>query len=92
MGACLTRVDQQDSSKPSIASVVGSVDPRASQYCCEIRIQNSKQVYIEDMENMVYNLLRKFNDARGATSTGLPQRIIFYRDGVSDEQSNNTKV
>ncbi|XP_046448978.1 protein argonaute-2-like isoform X2 [Daphnia pulex] len=88
MGADVTHpgADQQDSGKPSIAAVVGSVDPRASQYCCEIRIQKSKQEYIEDMENMVYNLLRKFNRAAGATSTGKPQRIIFYRDGVSEGQ------
>ena len=88
MGADVTHpgADQQDSGKPSIAAVVGSVDPRASQYCCEIRIQKSKQEYIEDMENMVYNLLRKFNRVTGSTSTGKPQRIIFYRDGVSEGQ------
>uniref|UniRef100_A0A0P5QUR0 Argonaute-2 n=1 Tax=Daphnia magna TaxID=35525 RepID=A0A0P5QUR0_9CRUS len=88
MGADVTHpgADQQDSGKPSIAAVVGSVDPRASQYCCEIRIQKSKQEYIEDMENMVYNLLRKFNRVAGTTSTGKPQRIIFYRDGVSEGQ------
>ncbi|XP_046635455.1 protein argonaute-2-like isoform X1 [Daphnia pulicaria] len=88
MGADVTHpgADQQDSGKPSIAAVVGSVDPRASQYCCEIRIQKSKQEYIEDMETMVYNLLRKFNRVSGATSTGKPQRIIFYRDGVSEGQ------
>ncbi len=61
MGADVTHPDQQDSGKPSIGAVVGSIDPRAYQYCCEIRIQKSKQEYIEDMENMVYNLLRKFN-------------------------------
>lgn len=88
MGADVTHpgADQQDSNKPSIAAVVGSVDPRASQYCCEIRIQRSKQEYIEDMEGMVYNLLRKFNRVNGAVSTGKPQRIIFYRDGVSEGQ------
>ena len=88
MGADVTHpgADQQDSGKPSIAAVVGSIDPRGSQYCCEIRVQKSKQEYIEDMEGMVYNLLRKFNRATGAVSTGKPQRIIFYRDGVSEGQ------
>ena len=88
MGADVTHpgADQQNSEKPSIAAVVGSVDPRASQYCCEIRIQKSKQEYIEDMENMVYNLLCKFNRVTGSTSSGKPQRIIFYRDGVSEGQ------
>ena len=88
MGADVTNpgADQQDSGKPSIAAVVGSVDPRGSQYVCEIRVQKSKQEYIEDMEGMVYNLLLKFNRATGSTSTGKPQRIIFYRDGVSEGQ------
>lgn len=88
MGADVTHpgADQQDSGKPSIAAVVASVDPRAAQYVCEIRLQKSKQEYIEDMENMVYNLLLKFNRATSSTSTGKPQRIFFYRDGVSEGQ------
>ena len=94
MGADVTHpgADQQNSGKPSIAAVVGSVDPRGSQYCCEIRVQKSKQEYIEDMEGMVYNLLRKFNKATGSTSTGKPQRIIFYRDGVSEGQFAKVKI
>ena len=71
MGADVTHpgADQQDSGKPSIAAVVASVDPKAAQYITEIRIQKSKQEYIEDMENMVYNLLLKFNKTTGSTST-----------------------
>jgi len=88
MGADVTHpgADRQELGKPSIAAVVGSVDPRASQYCTEIRIQASKQEFIEDMEGMVYNILRKFNRANYSTSTGKPQRIIFFRDGVSEGQ------
>lgn len=88
MGADVTHPgpEQGDSGKPSIAAVVGSVDPRAFRYATEIRIQKSRQEYIEDMEGMVYNLLLKFNRITGSTSTGKPQRIIFYRDGVSDGQ------
>ena len=88
MGADVTHpgADRQEAGKPSIAAVVGSVDPRASQYCAEIRIQQSKQECIEDMEGMVYNILRKFNRTNYSTSTGKPQRIIFFRDGVSEGQ------
>lgn len=87
MGADVTHpaADQHDSKRPSIAAVVGSVDPRASKYCTEIRIQPPKQEFIEDMEGMVYEILRKFH-AINRTSTGKPQRIIFYRDGVSEGQ------
>jgi len=88
MGADVTHpgADQQDSGKPSIAAVTGSLDPLASKYACEIRIQKSKQEHIEDMENMVYNLLLKFFRYNKGTSSGKPQRIIFYRDGVSEGQ------
>lgn len=88
MGADVTHpgTDQQNSGKASIAAVVGSIDPRASQYCAEIRIQASKQEWIEEMEGMVYNILLKFNRANRSTSTGKPQRIIFFRDGVSEGQ------
>ena len=94
MGADVTHpgADQQDADRPSIAAVVGSVDPRASQYCAEIRIQAPKQEYIEDMEDMVYNILRKFNRANYSTSTGKPQRIIFFRDGVSEGQFAKVQV
>lgn len=87
LGADVTHPGADEGSdKPSVAAVVGSVDPRASQYCCEIRVQKSKQEYIQDMEGMVYNILRKYNRITGATSTGKPQRIIFFRDGVSEGQ------
>ena len=88
MGADVTHpgADQQFSGKPSIAAVVGSMDPSAFRYSTEIRIQKSKQEYIEDMEDMVYQLLLKYNRIAGKTSTGKPQRIIFFRDGVSEGQ------
>ena len=94
MGADVTHpgADQQDSGKPSIAAVVASVDPRAAQYACEIRIQASKQEYIEEMEDMVYQLLLKFHRSAGKTSTAKPQRIIFYRDGVSEGQFTKVHV
>ena len=55
MGADVTHpgADQQNSGKPSIAAVVGSMDPRAFRFCSEIRAQASKQEYIENMEGMV---------------------------------------
>ena len=83
MGAHLTPLNEFQPEDGQIAVVVGSVDPRASQYCCEIRIQKSNQEYVEEMKMMVFNLLRKFKEAPGASSTQL-KRVIFYRDCRED--------
>ena len=49
---------------PSIATIVASVDPRASQYDVEFRVQDSGQnkEVIQDMKNVVNILLQKFNE------------------------------
>lgn len=88
MGADVTHpgADTPEIGKPSIAAVVGSTDPTGFRYCAEIRIQKSRQECIEEMEPMVYNILLKFYRANCRTSTGKPQRILFFRDGVSEGQ------
>eukprot|EP00092_Neocalanus_flemingeri_P005039 GFUD01005419.1.p1 GENE.GFUD01005419.1~~GFUD01005419.1.p1 ORF type:complete len:1029 (+),score=236.79 GFUD01005419.1:45-3089(+) len=70
--------------KPSIAAVVGSMDPKASQYKCEIRFQDTAQneEMILSMEEVTNKLLREF---RNRTKRE-PSRLIFYRDGVSEGQ------
>jgi len=70
----------------SIAAVVGSLDPGASRYCAEMRLQKPRQETIQDMEDMVHAILMRFYRTNCRTSTGKPQRIIFYRDGVSEGQ------
>jgi hypothetical protein len=52
-------------SKPSIAAVVGSTEPAAtnmSQYSCQVRLQGGGQVVevIEDMQEIVKALLMNF--------------------------------
>jgi len=75
--------------KPSVAAVVASVDPAASKYICEVRVQhrgpdeNQVTEQILDMENIFRNLLMRFYDVNRQLK---PERIIFYRDGVSEGQ------
>jgi hypothetical protein len=74
--------------KPSIAAMVASMDPYATLYRCEIRLQGGTQVkevieVIEDTENMVKSLLKAFYEN---TNGKKPEKIIFYRDGVSEGQ------
>ncbi|KAI9489892.1 Piwi domain-containing protein [Zychaea mexicana] len=67
---------------PSIAAVVGSMDARAARYSSVIRIQSSRTEIIADLANMVIELLKQFYKACGQK----PERILFYRDGVSEGQ------
>merc|ERR1719334_2646887 len=73
--------------KPSIAAIVGSVEPKAVQYEVQVRIQDtsaiSNEEVISDMKNIAKTLLLKFfecNDGRK------PEKIIMFRDGCSEGQ------
>ncbi|KAK8789888.1 hypothetical protein WA158_006668 [Blastocystis sp. Blastoise] len=67
----------------SIAAVVASVDPHASIYIGEARCQKARQEIISDLEEIMVSLLgsyQKYNNGK------LPEKLIFYRDGVGDGQ------
>jgi eukaryotic translation initiation factor 2C len=72
-------------SRPSIAAVVASVEPKAANYQVEVRVQDGAQneEVIHDMKNVTKNLLMKFHDANKGRK---PEKIIMYRDGVSEGQ------
>ena len=67
---------------PSFCALAGSMDAKASRYVSACRAQTSKQEIILDLGNMVVEVLRKFYGACGQK----PERLIFYRDGVSEGQ------
>ena len=68
---------------------MASVDPAVSKYICEVRVQhrgpdeNQVTEQILDMENVFKKLLERFYDINHSRK---PERIIFYRDGVSEGQ------
>jgi len=73
--------------KPSIAAIVGSVEPRAVRYEVEVRVQdreldNNEEV-ISDMKNVTRKLLMKFYQANGGRK---PEKVVMFRDGVSEGQ------
>ena len=72
-------------SKPSIAAIVGSIEPKAANYQVEVRVQDGAQneEVIHDMRNVTKNLLLKFHEANKGRK---PEKIIMYRDGVSEGQ------
>ncbi|ORY45562.1 Piwi-domain-containing protein [Rhizoclosmatium globosum] len=67
-------------STQSIAALVGSMDAQCSRYAAAIRVQKGRQEMIQDLASMVVELLKTFYQTCGAK----PERICFFRDGVSE--------
>ena len=68
--------------RPSIAALCASMDAKASRYAASIRVQSGRTEIIADLANMVKELLKTFYQTCGRK----PERILFYRDGVSGSQ------
>jgi len=86
MGADVTHSSPGEG-KPSIAAVVGSVDPEAlSLYHCLVSVQERAGAHSEErilkLQEMTEKLLLKFYK----TSRHQPEKIIYFRDGVSEGQ------
>ncbi|RGB43665.1 Piwi domain-containing protein [Rhizophagus diaphanus] len=73
---------EQNTGRSSIAAVTASVDAKAFRYFAAIRIQHGKQVVIDDLAEIIKELLKAFYQTCGRK----PERILFYRDGISETQ------
>jgi len=80
MGADVTHPAPGDTERPSIAALCASMDAKASRYAASIRVQTGRTEIIADLANMVKELLKTFYQTCGRK----PDRILFYRDGVSE--------
>lgn len=75
--------------KPSLAACIGSLDPKLARYAVSVRAQvniDEKKQSVEiilDLKAMVRELLLAFYTN---TKKLKPEKIIFYRDGVSEGQ------
>ncbi|KAI0313100.1 Piwi-domain-containing protein [Amylostereum chailletii] len=67
---------------PSIAGVVASVDKDFVQFPVSLRLQKSKQEGIAELADMMIERLQAFK----RRSKSLPERIMVFRDGVSEGQ------
>ncbi|KAK5677116.1 hypothetical protein LTS10_010305 [Elasticomyces elasticus] len=67
---------------PSISCVVASVDEHLTQWPGSIRTQTGRKEMVEELEAMVLERL----DLWTKRSKGLPNKIVLYRDGVSEGQ------
>ncbi|KAF9112449.1 Eukaryotic translation initiation factor 2C [Mortierella sp. AM989] len=82
IGGDVSHPQPGDNIRPSIAALVGSMDKQASRYAATVRIQTARTETIADLADMTADLLRTFYQTCGEK----PQRILFYRDGVSEGQ------
>ncbi|KAF2493554.1 Piwi-domain-containing protein [Lophium mytilinum] len=67
---------------PSIAGVVASCDTKFTQYPASLRTQRGRQEMVSDLEEMITERLKLWS----AKNKGLPDKVIVYRDGVSEGQ------
>jgi eukaryotic translation initiation factor 2C len=82
LGADVTHPGIGEADKPSIAAVVGSMDIKLSRYATSVRVQGSRVEIIDDLRAMFREQVQHFV----AANRTRPQRILFYRDGVSEGQ------
>ncbi|RKP18566.1 Piwi-domain-containing protein [Rozella allomycis CSF55] len=71
------------SDTPSIAAICGSFDRNAVKYCTIVESQSPRQEVLENLKSMFTKLLKNFYQMTRGTK---PERILCYRDGVSDGQ------
>ncbi|GAA5908466.1 hypothetical protein JCM6882_001274, partial [Rhodosporidiobolus microsporus] len=67
---------------PSVAALVGSMDERATVYGSAISVQPSRLEVCAHLEEMMLKVLGQFTEKHNQP----PQRIIFFRDGISEGQ------
>ncbi|CAH1181008.1 unnamed protein product [Phyllotreta striolata] len=83
MGADVTHPSPDSTGVPSVVAVTASHDPKAFKYNICWRLQQPKVEIISDLTNItVEHLMYFFKQNNGLK----PERIIFFRDGVSEGQ------
>ncbi|KAK8169311.1 Piwi domain-containing protein [Phyllosticta citrichinensis] len=70
---------------PSITGVVGSVDANFNNYPASIRTQTARQEMV-DRSDLTEMIIERFKLWRARNKNQLPNKVIIYRDGVSEGQ------
>ncbi|RLN51756.1 hypothetical protein BBJ28_00021972 [Nothophytophthora sp. Chile5] len=81
-GADVTHPSPMDKTRPSIAAVAASMDPNFIRHGSAIRAQGHRVEQIMNLKEMTMELMKQFY----RETNGKPDRIVFYRDGVSEGQ------
>lgn len=79
--------------KPSVASLVFSVDGYGARYAAITRVQPPRVEVIQDMKGMWMSALDTFDAYNEKNPKGIPliKHLIFFRDGVSEGEFQNVK-
>ena len=72
-----------ETTRPSIAAVVGSQDEHPSKYGASVRLQSHRVEIIQEFQAIVKEQLQMFFRSTGGCK---PHRIILYRDGVCESK------
>ncbi|KAK0479171.1 argonaute-like protein [Armillaria novae-zelandiae] len=75
--------------RPSYTAVVGSVDSHTARYVAKMQVQKGRQEIIEHFESMCKELIEdycSYHMHMEKKAQAKPERIIVYRDGVSEGQ------
>lgn len=79
--------DQTRGGAPSVAAMVASVDKHLATWFAEISVQTKRQEKVADLGRMLKSRLEVWK----TRNESYPQRILIYRDGVSEGQFNMVK-
>lgn len=82
IGADVTHPAPGETSRPSVCAVVGSMDKFAFKFSGRLQLQEGRVEIIDRLKYMVHDLLVSFT----SINRRRPERILFYRDGVSEGQ------
>ncbi|KIK78298.1 hypothetical protein PAXRUDRAFT_834618 [Paxillus rubicundulus Ve08.2h10] len=74
---------------PSIAAVVASIDNHFAQYPASLEIQETRKEMVTNLKNMMIDRLKLFQSKNNGK---LPERVLVYRDGVSEGQFNIVRL
>ncbi|KAG8785348.1 hypothetical protein FRC15_001567 [Serendipita sp. 397] len=73
---------------PSLAAVVASVDADFFQFPVSMELQEGKKEMIQNLEKMIVDRLLLYQ----LHNKALPERVLFFRDGVSEGQFDSVLV
>lgn len=79
----MTHPDKGDRRSPSIAAVCGNIDNHPNRYYGIEMVQPNRVEVIAELKKAVKELLVGYFRNTGGLK---PDKIIFYRDGVSESQ------
>lgn len=83
IGADVAHPSPSERSCPSIAALVANCNADFTRYASSVKIQKFfRQEIIQDLDKMLLDLLTAYE----TNMNTLPDKIVFYRDGVSEGQ------